>query len=167
MKHVLTFIPLLLALIYIQPALGEEPFIIVVNNPSSATFVNEDDDPFLAPINNGSLESDPFAENQVIIPFAVPIDTGISNTEPTETLPDAVDFNYDILPDGTARIIGYTGKESHLTVPGEVSGYKVTSIGQSVFAGCSFIREIPETWMSWQTISVSAGNRRIMTPGGG
>ena len=46
------------------------------------------------------------------------------------------DFWYEILEDGTAEITGYTGSATELEIPSEISGYTVTSIGDSAFEWC-------------------------------
>lgn len=43
-------------------------------------------------------------------------------------------YRYVVLPDGTAEITGYTGREKRLTVPAELDGYVVTSIGFEAFS---------------------------------
>ena len=43
------------------------------------------------------------------------------------------DFEYEILEDGTAEIIWYSGTETDLVIPSEIDGHKVTSIGMSAF----------------------------------
>ena len=42
-------------------------------------------------------------------------------------------FEYAVLADGTAEIIGYTGSEKNLVIPEYVDGYKVTAVGNYVF----------------------------------
>lgn len=43
------------------------------------------------------------------------------------------DYKYILLEDGTAEITDYTGKAEELTVPGELDGYCVSSIGDRAF----------------------------------
>lgn len=43
------------------------------------------------------------------------------------------DYNYIILPDGTAEICSYRGKSTELTIPSTLAGYTVTSIGTAAF----------------------------------
>lgn len=52
------------------------------------------------------------------------------------------DFKYEILDDGTAEITNYTGKVTELEVPGELDGYRVTSIGEWAFERCSSLVSI-------------------------
>ena len=46
----------------------------------------------------------------------------------------AGDYRYVLLADGTAEIVAYTGLASGMTLPAELDGYKVTSIGEKAFA---------------------------------
>lgn len=43
------------------------------------------------------------------------------------------DFEYQILEDGTAEIIGYNGRAYDMIIPSEIDGYTVTSIGDYAF----------------------------------
>ena len=43
------------------------------------------------------------------------------------------DFTYRLLEDGTAEITGYKGKADVLTIPSELNGVRVSSIGESAF----------------------------------
>lgn len=42
-------------------------------------------------------------------------------------------YRYDILEDGTARITGYTGKETKVVIPSKLGGKKVTEIAAGAF----------------------------------
>ncbi len=42
-------------------------------------------------------------------------------------------YEYTILPDGTAEITRYTGQERELSIPPEIDGFRVTSIGEYAF----------------------------------
>ena len=44
------------------------------------------------------------------------------------------DYGYIILNDGTAEITGYSGEEKQLTIPSELDGICVTSIGDNAFS---------------------------------
>lgn len=46
------------------------------------------------------------------------------------------DYKYVLLEDGTAEITDYSGKATTLTIPAEIDGYRVTSIGESAFDYC-------------------------------
>lgn len=52
------------------------------------------------------------------------------------------DYSYKILSDGTAEITGYSGSDTCLTIPNEINGYTVTSIGDSAFFEHSNITSI-------------------------
>lgn len=45
-------------------------------------------------------------------------------------------FSYNILSDGNAEITGYTGSMTNLTIPAELDGHTVTSIGEDAFFRC-------------------------------
>ena len=51
------------------------------------------------------------------------------------------DYRYILLPDGTAEITDYTGKDTALSIPAQLDGYTVTSIGDRVFL---FWRDLTE-----------------------
>ncbi|MFR8012121.1 MAG: leucine-rich repeat protein [Clostridia bacterium] len=68
-----------------------------------------------------------------------------NSTQPDEIAPLSVesgDFYYTVLDDGTAEITDYTGSVTELTIPAEIDGYRVTSIGDSAFNGCSSLTNI-------------------------
>ena len=52
------------------------------------------------------------------------------------------DCQYRILDDGTVEITKYSGDAIILTVPAEVNGYLVTSIGDEAFAYCNSLTVI-------------------------
>ncbi len=52
------------------------------------------------------------------------------------------DFEYDILDDGTARIVGYTGSTTNLEIPSIVDDYKVTSIEYGAFEECISLQSV-------------------------
>ena len=62
------------------------------------------------------------------------ITAGLNLTANAET---SGDFEYAILDDGTAEIIGYTGSATDLTIPSTLDGYTVTSIGDWAFYWCT------------------------------
>ena len=49
------------------------------------------------------------------------------------------DYQYDVLPDGTAEIVAYLGYDRNVVVPSRLSGHPVTSIGATSFSECSGI----------------------------
>jgi hypothetical protein len=59
---------------------------------------------------------------------------GDSESSTTEPPIHNVDYRYTVLADGTAEITGYTGTETELEIPSNLDGYKITSIGNQVFA---------------------------------
>ncbi|MDR0983450.1 MAG: leucine-rich repeat protein [Ruminococcus sp.] len=65
------------------------------------------------------------------IPF-VEIEGGTTDPGDKPTTPPE-DFDYEISEDGPAEIIGYTGSETDLVIPGEIDGYEVTEIGDYAF----------------------------------
>ncbi|MCH5317266.1 MAG: leucine-rich repeat protein [Eubacterium sp.] len=52
------------------------------------------------------------------------------------------DFEYRVLDDGTAEITGYNGYGFDITIPSELDGYTVTSIGDYAFYSCYSIESI-------------------------
>ena len=52
------------------------------------------------------------------------------------------DFEYELLDDGTAKIIDYLGSVVDLEIPSEIDGYTVTSIGYRAFSGCTSLTSI-------------------------
>ena len=55
---------------------------------------------------------------------------------------DTSSFTYSTNEDDTARITKYTGSAEKVTVPAEIDGHKVTSIGYAAFRNCSTIKEL-------------------------
>ena len=49
------------------------------------------------------------------------------------------DVRYILLEDGSAEICGYNGQKDMVTIPSEVDGHEVTSIGDHAFEGCTWI----------------------------
>ena len=52
------------------------------------------------------------------------------------------DYKYTVLDDGTAKITKYTGSATELTIPSEIDGYSVTSIGSWAFSRCTSLESI-------------------------
>ena len=52
------------------------------------------------------------------------------------------DYKYTVLDDGTARITRYTGSATELTIPSEIDGYSVTSIGSWALSRCTSLESI-------------------------
>ena len=61
-----------------------------------------------------------------------------SKKEPYDYLSD---FEYSVYNE-RVTITGYNGTRSNLIIPGEIKGYRVTSIGGSAFEGCSSLTSI-------------------------
>ena len=77
-------------------------------------------------------------EDPIIIP-----DDGYEDYESDEYS----DFYYEQLSDGTIQINGYYGEDTQLTVPSEINGKTVTSIGYGAFSFCSNLSSVtlPDT----------------------
>ncbi len=52
------------------------------------------------------------------------------------------DYRYAVLSDGTAEIREYTGGTAVVSVPSEMDGYSVTSIGNYAFEGCTGLTSV-------------------------
>ncbi|MBR1752190.1 MAG: leucine-rich repeat protein [Ruminococcus sp.] len=52
------------------------------------------------------------------------------------------DYKYTVLSDGTVEISEYTGSDSELTIPSEIDGKSVTSIGKFAFENCNSLISI-------------------------
>ena len=52
------------------------------------------------------------------------------------------DFKYVVNDDGTIAIIGYTGTSAAVTLPNQINGAIVTSIGREAFSNCTALKEI-------------------------
>ena len=57
------------------------------------------------------------------------------------------DYEYIVLEDDTAEIVGYSGSEESLIIPGELDGRVVTAIGDWAFSWCESLTsiEIPDS----------------------
>ena len=57
------------------------------------------------------------------------------------------DYEYIVLEDDTAEIVGYSGSEESLIIPGELDGRVVTDIGDWAFSWCESLTsiEIPDS----------------------
>ncbi len=52
------------------------------------------------------------------------------------------DWNYYVLDDGTALIMGYNGTETDLVIPSTIDGYDVTVIGMEAFLHCQSLTNV-------------------------
>ena len=55
---------------------------------------------------------------------------------------DANAYTYATLPDGTVKILSYTGKRKYLTVPDTIEGKTVSCIGESAFENNARLRKV-------------------------
>ena len=55
---------------------------------------------------------------------------------------DNVEFEYQILKDGTAEITAYIGSETDISIPSKIDGYTVTSIGNNAFYECWSLKKV-------------------------
>lgn len=75
--------------------------------------------------------------------FAAKGDSMLASTKATtDEMSTPEQFEYRVLNDGTAEITVYTGSASELTIPREIDGYTVTSIGDRAFEYCSSLRSV-------------------------
>jgi len=54
----------------------------------------------------------------------------------------AADYTYTVLKNGTAKIKKYKGKEDNITVPSNIDGYVITSIGSGAFKRNKYIKKL-------------------------
>ena len=66
---------------------------------------------------------------------------GIAMAEEAEVLTSG-DYEYTLNDDGSASITKYNGEADALTVPAELDGHTVTSIGDSAFSRCDSLTTI-------------------------
>ncbi len=55
---------------------------------------------------------------------------------------DNVEFEYQILKDGTAEITAYIGSATDISIPSKIDGYTVTSIGNNAFYECWSLKKV-------------------------
>lgn len=66
--------------------------------------------------------------------FLLPASAVGEDMEP-QRLTNAQGFVYILVDDGSAEIVGYTGKALKLVIPEKLDGHRVTAIGERAFAG--------------------------------
>ena len=66
---------------------------------------------------------------------------GIAMAEEAEALTSG-DYEYTFNDDGSASITRYRGKAEALSVPAELDGHTVTSIGDEAFTSCGYLTTI-------------------------
>ena len=72
----------------------------------------------------------------------VPMQVFAQSIDVSSTSGASGDFEYKVLPDGTAEITDYTGEATELVIPDTLDGYTVTSIGYYAFSGCESLTSI-------------------------
>ena len=79
-----------------------------------------------------------------------PVDGGVTVQAAFTEEKKSGDYRYKILEDGTVEITDYEGKDAEITIPTELDGIKVTSIGNRVFFGCKTLSSVmvPENVIS-------------------
>lgn len=106
----------------------------------------------MAPSNSWNIR--PNTEAQDIFaaletPEPTPFPTPAPRIDPKGSVKSG-DFTFELLPDKSARILAYSGKDKTLCIPSELKSYPVTSIGISAFANSASLTEleIPEGVLS-------------------
>lgn len=79
--------------------------------------------------------------------FAVPFSASAQETNTAQTAVKSGDFEYELLPDGTAEITNSDVYLETANIPSTIDGYTVTSIGEMAFWMCINLTEvtIPDT----------------------
>ncbi|MCH5298087.1 MAG: leucine-rich repeat protein [Ruminococcus sp.] len=79
------------------------------------------------------------------------------------------DFVYEVLNNGTAEITGYSGSAETLTIPSELDGYTVTSLGRRAFYKCTSLTSvvIPDSVTSIGSWTFGMCNLTSVTLGNG
>jgi len=100
------------------------------------------------PSNAGSIRPNTEAQD-IFAALETPEPTPFPTPAPRIDLKRSVksgDFIFELLPDKSARILAYNGKDKTLCIPSELESYPVTSIGTSAFANSASMTEleIPE-----------------------
>ena len=81
-------------------------------------------------------ESEPAWESETDPGLEVILDAEPATATADNALSLAGAFEYEV-NDGKATITRYNGNDSHVTIPGTIEGFPVTSIGDYAFASCS------------------------------
>ena len=76
------------------------------------------------------------------ITTVAPISVGAVETQKITTGITSGDYEYELLDDGTAEITGYTGSDTSITIPSQIDGYTVTTIGFLSFECCDRLASI-------------------------
>ena len=97
--------------------------------------------------NTDVWENDDYAWTDENYPPETEDDAFETEEEPEENYETFGDFKYRLLKNGTVEIMGYTGSDAVVTIPSEINGKTVTSIGDVSFVECLSMTEviIPDT----------------------
>ena len=76
------------------------------------------------------------------IATVAPISVGAVETQKVTTGATSGDYQYKLLGNGTAKITDYTGSDKDITIPSQIAGYTVTTIGYKAFVGCTSLTSI-------------------------
>ena len=73
---------------------------------------------------------------------AIGLPAVVQDSSVTASAAEYGDYFYDVNDDDTIRITGYSGSDTAISIPSEIEGKKVTSIGDDAFEGCSSLTSI-------------------------
>ncbi|MDD6646162.1 MAG: leucine-rich repeat protein [Oscillospiraceae bacterium] len=76
------------------------------------------------------------------ITTVAPIYVGAVETQKVTTGTISGDYKYELLDDGTAKITKYYGSDIDITIPSQIAGYTVTTIGDDAFYNCTNLTSI-------------------------
>ena len=73
---------------------------------------------------------------------AIGLPAVVQDSSVTASAAEYGDYRYDVNDDDTIRITGYSGSDTAISIPSEIEGKKVTSIGDDAFCYCSSLTSI-------------------------
>ena len=73
---------------------------------------------------------------------AIGLPAVVQDSSVTASAAEYGDYFYDVNDDDTIRITGYSGSDTAISIPSEIEGKKVTSIGDDAFCYCSSLTSI-------------------------
>ena len=73
---------------------------------------------------------------------AIGLPAVVQDSSVTASAAEYGDYFYDVNDDDTIRITGYSGSDTAISIPSEIEGKKVTSIGEFAFCYCSSLTSI-------------------------
>ena len=73
---------------------------------------------------------------------AIGLPAVVQDSSVTASAAEYGDYRYDVNDDDTIRITGYSGSDTAISIPSEIEGKKVTSIGDDAFCDCSSLTSI-------------------------